>query len=139
MDTPDGGTAAGRSCKRARPAANDARLWLLQHMAEAAAGLLQHGLPKVRSPASAATESGGDRQDGGNPRLVSLAEADRLEDRVAAGEWTTLERHLLGCRFGTSRSARALALRPLSHRLAAERQACTYPHGSTGADRSLPE
>src|SRR5215831_10124158 len=60
---------------------------------------------RYRSAAPAPTGSGGDRQDGGNSRVVRLAEADGLEDRVAAGKWTTLERHLLRCRPGTSCSA----------------------------------
>jgi len=69
--------------------------------------------------------------------LVSVVEADGLEDRLAAGEWTALEGDLRVGRSGPGGSARALALRPLPHRVPAEWQGYTYPHQSTDADRSL--
>src|SRR5262245_24175237 len=102
MDAKDGGTAAGRSRLCAGPAAANADLQLLQSLAEAAAGLLQHGEPEVRSAAPPTTGSGGDRKDGGSAWLVSLAEADGLEDRLEEGKWTALEGDLCVGRPGAS-------------------------------------
>ena len=63
-----------------------------------------------------------DQPHGTDARLDALARARRCEDRVATGQRDAVEGNLLGSRPGPRGGARALALRALCHRVAAERQ-----------------
>ncbi len=87
---------------------------------------------------SAATVCRSHQQDGGRTLLDAVARARRCEDRVAAGQRDALEGGLLDSGPRTGSGTRALAVRLVPHRVAAEWPGQSGAHQQAAANCASP-